>query len=91
MPNFKENPNAKKPSGFKMKYDNSAFPFKESPAKTKLGRWLMGRKKHVADDGSITITDRDNKIVKQKANKKSSYTTGDQGETYSANYRYINE
>ena len=32
MPNFKENPNAKKPSGFKMKYDNSAFPFK-SPLK----------------------------------------------------------
>tara|TARA_R110000824_G_scaffold186243_1_gene367490 strand:- start:339 stop:590 length:252 start_codon:yes stop_codon:yes gene_type:complete len=35
MPNFKENPNAKKPSGFKMKYDNSAFPFKNDSTTVK--------------------------------------------------------
>ena len=28
MPTFKENPGGMKPSGYKMKYSNSAFPFK---------------------------------------------------------------
>ena len=28
MPNFKKNPDGMKPSGYKMKYSNSAFPFK---------------------------------------------------------------
>jgi len=32
MPTFKENPEGMKPSGYKMKYKKSAFPFK-SPAK----------------------------------------------------------
>ena len=32
MPTFKENPEGMKPSGYKMKYKNSAFPFK-SPLK----------------------------------------------------------
>ena len=32
MPKFKENPDGMKPSGYKMKYKNSAFPFK-SPMK----------------------------------------------------------
>jgi|21_taG_2_1085346.scaffolds.fasta_scaffold16789_2 hypothetical protein len=68
MPNFKKNPNSMKPSGFKMKYqgDNSAFPFKESPTKTRLGRWLMGRKKHVDRDGNVTITDKRGRVVKRK-------------------------
>ena len=51
MPVFKEN------TGFKM----------ESPLKTRLGRWLMGRKKHVDSSGKITITDKDNKVVKTKS------------------------
>ena len=33
MPTFKKNPSGMKPSGFKMKYKNSAFPFKGSPVK----------------------------------------------------------
>jgi len=50
MPKFKPN------AGFKM----------ESPLKTKLGRWLMGRKKHVEDDGTVVITDKRGNIVKTK-------------------------
>ena len=67
MPNFKKNTSpAMKKSAYKMKYqeNTSAFPFKESPAKTKLGRWLMGRKKHVDSSGKITITDKRGNIVK---------------------------
>jgi len=60
---------------------------KKSPFETKLGRWLMGRKKHVADDGSITITNRNNEIVKQKANKKSSWIREDKGKTFNDDYR----
>ena len=36
MPTFKENPGGTKPSVYKMKYNNSAFPFK-SPMKQKFG------------------------------------------------------
>jgi hypothetical protein len=50
MPKFKPN------TGFKM----------ESPLKTKLGRWLMGRKKHVTTDGTKVITDRKGRVVKTK-------------------------
>ena len=39
---------------------------KASPNKTKLGRWLMGRKKHTDDSGKVTITDKKNTIVKTK-------------------------
>ena len=48
-----------KDSGLKM-YD------KASPNKTKLGRSLMGRKKHTDDSGKVTITDKKNRIVKTK-------------------------
>ena len=34
MPEFPKNPDGMKPSGYKMKYSNSAFPFK-SPMKAK--------------------------------------------------------
>ena len=45
----------------------SGFPYPgTSPTKTKVGRWLMGRKKHVEDDGTIVITDRHGRIVKTK-------------------------
>ena len=52
-----QSPAYKKSSGFKMK---------SSPTKTKLGRWLMGRKKHVDSSGKITITDKRGNIVKTK-------------------------
>ena len=48
-----------KDSGLKM-YD------KASPNKTKLGRWLMGRKKQTLADGTEVITDRHGGIVKSK-------------------------
>ena len=48
-----------KDSGLKM-YD------KASPNKTKLGRFLTGRKKHTDDSGKVTITDKKNTIVKTK-------------------------
>ena len=35
MPKFKENPDGMKPSGYKMKYTNSAFPFKSDTTKVK--------------------------------------------------------
>jgi hypothetical protein len=50
MPKFKPN------TGFRM----------ESPLKTKLGRWLMGRKKQTLDDGTEVITDRRGNVVKAK-------------------------
>ena len=48
-----------KDSGLKM-YD------KASPNKTKLGRWLMGRKKQTLADGTVVITDKRGGIVKTK-------------------------
>ena len=50
MPKFKPN------TGFKM----------ESPLKTRLGRFLMGRKKLVKDDGTVVITDKKGHVVKTK-------------------------
>ena len=38
----------------------------ESPLKTKLGRWLMGRKKHTDSAGNVTIVDKRGDIVKTK-------------------------
>tara|TARA_R110002012_G_scaffold123915_1_gene274593 strand:+ start:41 stop:322 length:282 start_codon:yes stop_codon:yes gene_type:complete len=58
MPNFKKNTSA-----FMMK--GSAF-YGKSPMKTRLGRALMGRKKHTDDSGKVTITDRKGRIVKTK-------------------------
>ena len=60
-----------KDSGLKM-YD------KASPNKTKLGRWLMGRKKHETVDGETVITDKHNKVVKTKdaQGKKTKYKKG---------------
>ena len=49
MPIFKENPGGMKPSGYKMKYNNSAFPFKsplkEGTTEQKLAA-VKGHKKH---------------------------------------------
>ena len=87
----------RKSSTYKMKYSNSAFPFKTPDfsdakqvklyetskeyrdhlksqgitydSKTKLGRWLMGRKKHTLADGSTVITDKEGKVVKTKYKK----------------------
>ena len=39
---------------------------KKSPLETRLGRWLMGRKKHVDSSGKITITNRKGRVVKTK-------------------------
>ena len=39
---------------------------KDSPNKTKLGRWLMGRKKQVTEDGTEVITDKSGHVVKTK-------------------------
>tara|TARA_R110002020_G_scaffold328119_1_gene544050 strand:+ start:43 stop:282 length:240 start_codon:yes stop_codon:yes gene_type:complete len=40
---------------------------KKSPFETRLGRWLMGRKKHTSEDGSYTaVTDKKGRVVKEK-------------------------
>ena len=44
----------------------SPIMMKSSPTKTKLGRALMGRKKHVTEDGTVVITDKKGRIVKTK-------------------------
>ena len=46
---------------FKMK-----GPSLYSPMKTKLGRFLMGRKKTTLSDGTKVITDKKGKVVKTK-------------------------
>ena len=46
---------------------NSALPSKDSPTKTMIGRFLLGRKKHVQPDGSEVIVDRKGNIVKTKS------------------------
>ena len=54
--------------GFKMK--GYSYPG-VSPVKTKLGRWLMGRKKHTEGFGTYKhtyITDKEGKVVKSKEN-----------------------
>jgi len=58
MPKFKPNPGPFRMNGY-------SYPG-ASPAKTRLGRWLMGRKKHVEEDGSTTITDKRGRVVKRK-------------------------
>jgi len=62
MPKFKPN------TGFRM----------ESPLKTKLGRWLMGRKKQTLSDGTEVITDKRGNVVKTKtvAGTKTKYKKG---------------
>ena len=48
------------------KSNSPAYIMKASPAKTKLGRWLMGRKKQTTEDGTEVITDKRGNIVKTK-------------------------
>ena len=48
----------------KFKPNTSSFRM-QSPLKTKLGRWLMGRKKHEFD-GETFITDKKGRVVKHK-------------------------
>jgi hypothetical protein len=69
MPDFKKNTSA-----FMMK--GSAF-YGKSPMKTRLGRALMGRKKHTfKDEGYTAITDRKGRVVKEKqVNPDGSVTT----------------
>ena len=50
MPTFKPNT-----SSFRM----------QSPLKTKLGRWLIGRKKIKSSDGTELIVDKEGKLVKE--------------------------
>jgi len=61
--------------GFKMK--GYSYPG-VSPVKTKLGRWLMGRKKETLEDGSEVITDRRGNVVKHTDNigNKTKYKKG---------------
>jgi hypothetical protein len=42
---------------------------KKSPFETRLGRWLMGRKKHKTSDGGTVITDKSGRVVKSKTAK----------------------
>jgi len=49
----------------KFKPNTSAFRM-QSPVKTKLGRWLMGRKKHVTSEGETVIVDKHQRVVKSK-------------------------
>ena len=60
------------------KSNSPVYRMKASPAKTKLGRWLMGRKKHTADDGTEVITDKRGNVVKTKSSKgvKTKYKKG---------------
>jgi hypothetical protein len=48
---------------FKMK--GSAF-YGKSPMKTRLGRWLLGRKKHTDSAGNVNIVDKKGRVVKTK-------------------------
>ena len=50
---------------------------KKSPFETKLGRWLMGRKKHETSEGTV-ITDKHGNVVKTKDSKgtKTTYKKG---------------
>ena len=46
--------------------DSPIDMYGKSPAKTKLGRWLMGRKKHETSEGTV-ITDKRGNVVKTKS------------------------
>jgi len=48
------------------KANSSTYKMKASPAKTKVGRWLMGRKKETLGDGTEVITDKRGGVVKTK-------------------------
>jgi len=48
------------------KSNSPVYRMKASPAKTKLGRWLMGRKKETLGDGTEVITDKRGDVVKTK-------------------------
>jgi len=75
-----------------MAYEMKGFPYPgTSPIKGRLGRWLMGRKKHIADDGTEVITDKHGNVVKtkrvygEKGNKKvvkNKYKKGDRPSSY---------
>jgi len=68
------------------KSNSPVYRMKASPAKTKLGRWLMGRKKHTADDGTEVITDKRGDVVKTKSSKgvKTKYKKGDRPSSYNS-------
>jgi len=54
-----------------------------SPAKSKFGRFLMGRQKHTAVDGTEVITDKDGNVVKtSKDGKKVKYKKGSRPKNY---------
>tara|TARA_R110002020_G_scaffold149723_3_gene326142 strand:+ start:526 stop:813 length:288 start_codon:yes stop_codon:yes gene_type:complete len=61
----------------KFKPNTSKFRM-ESPLKTRFGRWIMGRKKHVTADGTTVITDKKGRVVKTKtaAGTKTKYKKG---------------
>ena len=73
--------NSRTPLAKKAQYgvdQKNPITMKASPSKTKLGRWLMGRKKHETVDGETVITDKHNKVVKTKdaQGKKTKYKKG---------------
>tara|TARA_R100001463_G_scaffold33272_1_gene74014 strand:- start:312 stop:542 length:231 start_codon:yes stop_codon:yes gene_type:complete len=76
MPKFKPNPAPFRMNGY-------TYPG-TSPNKTRLGRWLMGRKKQTLDDGTEVITDRRGNIVKTKTadGTKTKYKKGNRPSLY---------
>ena len=59
-------------------HGNIGGPRDHGPLKGRLGRWLMGRKKHTTSDGTTVITDKKGKVVKTKTAKgtKTKYKKG---------------
>jgi len=66
--------------------NESPIPMKASPNKTRVGRWLMGRKKHTADDGTEVITDKRENVVKTKSSRgvKTKYKKGNRPSSYNS-------
>tara|TARA_R100001594_G_scaffold32241_1_gene59929 strand:- start:375 stop:617 length:243 start_codon:yes stop_codon:yes gene_type:complete len=59
MPDFKKNPDAMKPNAFKMKYNNSSFPFKSGEIKTVVDKERVGPVENV---------DLDKELIQEKMN-----------------------
>mgnify|MGYP003118627867 CR=1 FL=1 len=53
MPEFTKNPDGMKPSGYKMKYKNSAFPFKGSPAK--YNKYTRAWEPELINEGKVSM------------------------------------
>ena len=79
--------NSRTPLAKKAQYgvdQKNPITMKASPNKTKLGRWLMGRKKETLDDGTEVITDKRGNVVKTKTadGTKTKYKKGNRPSLY---------